>query len=279
MKRLGLSAVLFFCFFVPCQAQTTQAGSLPASLTAQLVHPVSLSVGATSFTDQFWVCASDSMHMAITLPGDGFVPTLITPSGASIVWDSNSALASCVKIPIQKDELNPVLGYAYHFTLSSPGNGRWTLNAQSGTPVQQAWAGVLSADFVSNVNAGLFAAKQQAVLGQSVAVSMAVVEGSAMRYDIQYDAKLYRSGDSASLAQAVTFASVPSTQGGNPTLVAMLQPSQPGSYNLIVNITGTTASGPFERSVATGFFIYPQKAKLTGQFTQRMEISFPESPK
>lgn len=250
----------------------------PVSMCAQVVRPFQMTSGSTQFTDHLWVASSDSMHLSVFLPTSDFSLTLVSPSGVTTLWDPTSTAVSCRKVTVQQEAQSPILGYAYHFTFPSPANGNWVLTANTPTVLISDWKGLLTADFVSDINAAIFLTTQKTFLGQSVTASLAVVEGATMLNNYQYEAKLYRAGDLVSSAPTVTFENTPSTQGGPSTMTATLTPAQAGDYTLVVNIGGTSTAGTFARTATAGFTIFPQKAKLTGQINQRLKISFPKPP-
>lgn len=250
----------------------------PLPLVAQVVHQIDIPSGASSVGDSFWVCESRSLHLAVLMPSDGCPINLTAPDGTVIAWDPTSTTVSCFQFLVQPDASLPPIAYAYHFILNNPANGQWRLDIHTPAPVITDWNGLMTADFVSDLGIGLFSTSDKVMVGASVSVSLAVMDGSTPITSYQLIAKLYREGGLPSETQAVSFAPMTDPASGSVTPVASLTPSQPGTYDLIVVVMGTTAAGSFERLATSSFIAYSPNATLSGPITQRIELSFPKLP-
>jgi hypothetical protein len=192
-------------------------------------------------------------------------------------WDLSTTSYSCLVQAIQTDPKGSILGYVYHFVVPSPANGSWTLQATPATALASPWQSLLNVDFVSSLGGGLFLTAQRTTVGTPISASLIVMDGPNVLSGFNIVATLIPQGN-PSAAQPVTFSPITNPQSGNTTLVAPFTPTTPGTYSLTVAITGTTAEGPYERDLGATISVYPKNATLTGQITQRVDISFPPTP-
>jgi hypothetical protein len=276
--KLLKTGVHFIIWIVWVFCTPVFAENISASLCAQIIHINKLSTESTAFSDCFYVSKSSSMHLSILLPVGSFNISLTSPSNQVIPWNPASTAISCDQVTVQPDPQGPIIANTYHFTIGAPADGVWTLSVQAAVPLTMDWeCGIVNIDFDSEINAGVCLLTHETTIGNALSASLIVLDGMTQLYNCKYDVRLFCDGSPVILAQPIIFTSNQSLSGGDPTLIATFKPPRPGTYNLIVNIKGMTTVGGFERTVATGFIVYPQNAKLTGSFTQREELCFPDS--
>jgi hypothetical protein len=252
-----------------------QSPSLP--LSAQIIQNLIMPTGSSGLVSSFNACESQSMHLAVLLPDNTYQPIMVGPSGVSYPWNINATGYSCMMLPIQPDPHGAILGYAYHFVIPSPANGQWGFQAIPVTALTSPWQSLVSIDFVSSLGGGLFLTAQKTTVGTPISASLIVMDGPNVLSGFNIVATLTPQGN-PSAAQPVTFSPITNPKNGNTTLVAQVTPTTPGMYSLTVVITGTTSAGAYERDLATTISVYPKNATLTGQITQRVDISFPPPP-
>jgi hypothetical protein len=256
---------------------TLAAQSLASPLQAQIIQAPIMPVGNSGLVSSFPVCESQSMHLAVFLPDGTYQPSLSGPGGVVLPWNLSATAYSCLMQAVQPNLNSPVLGYVYHFVVPSPANGQWSIQASPGTALASPWQSLLNVDFVSTLGGGLFLTAQKVTVGTSVSASLIVMDGPTVVTGFNCVATLTLNGN-PSAAQPVTFSPITNPQSGNTTLVAQFTPTTPGVYSLTVAITGTTTAGTYERDLGATINVYPKNATLTGQITQRVDISFPATP-
>lgn len=268
-----LRVFTFFCNI----AMIVNGQAPPVPLGAQIFANPVIPIGSSGIQYGFPVCKSQSMHLGVFLPDGTYSPSLSGPGGAMFPWNLSAIGYSCLIQAVQPDPSGPVLGYAYHFLVPSPSNGKWSLQATPGTALASPWQSLLNVDFASSLGGGLFLTAQKVTAGTSVSASLIVMDGPVLLSGFSIVASLTPQANPLAV-QPVTFSPITDPQNGNTTLVAQFTPSSPGTYSLTVAVTGTTAAGPYERDLAAMINVYPKNATLTGQITQRVEVSFPSAP-
>lgn len=242
---------------------------------AQFTHNIRIPAGTASFSNAFWVAKSTSMHLSVLLPTNDYALKLLTPAGTLLAWDPASTTVQSILVPVQGSTQAQPCAYMYHFFLTSPMDGSWTIQASSPTLNPSDWNTFLSADFISSLNAAMAGTATDVVMGNPIALSFAVNDQGAARTDITYSGNLYLDMDPRSAPQAVTFRPVLDVATGAATFVAQVSPSTPGDYTAVAVITGANGAGSFERHASFRFTIRPATAKLTDTITQRIDLSYP----
>ena len=275
MKAIRYTLFLVLWPLALIRAQGTEPTTPAIPLTSVLVQSLEVPSGSSLLQHAFPVIKSDSMHVSVLLPPGDLAPSLVSPLGETLAWNLASNTYSCLVKPVQVDTNSPVLAQAYHFTLLNPADGIWTLRCAFRSALTTIWKGILNADFASDLGAGLFATVQEGVVGQPVAISLILMDGSSIVTGFQCEAQLTGGGGPP---MPLAFQPMTNPQTGNTTLVAQATPSNPGEYFAIAKLTGTLSGKPYERTAVAAFTFHAPKARITGQFSERLEVVFPSTP-
>lgn len=172
--------------------------------------------------------------------------------------------------------------YVYNFTIDNPAPGAWELRIDNAVASASVSGSYLQMLIHNPVAAYMTIAPLVIKTNGQATTALVVVDGTSKLTNVQITATLVKTGDPYFSPQSVQFADdgvgVDGTAGDG-TYSAALHLVNPGSYYVLAEITGTASTGQFRRTAGSPIKVLPPPAVLTGNVTQRLEISYPEPSK
>lgn len=242
------------------------------------IIPVVINSGSQPTQITFWIDANDSVAFALGSTRKDHHLIYTDPNGQ--LWDTAAPPTDALIAFIAPDPLvvPDAPGAVYNAVIDKPISGLWTLTIQSSSTLPNSLSTHLQVIYQNRVAAYMTAAKTSVVTGQSLLVTMALIDGGIKQNSIQVTATLTKPND-------LTFAPVTMTfldDGNNGdflandgTFLSIIQADAPGDYFLQAQVEGTASTGRFHRTCGLGFKVVPKSASITGNFQVRPRVAPP----
>jgi hypothetical protein len=251
-----------------------------AALAAPIPAPsyARVPILASSEPTAFWVDATDSV--VFVLPSARADLRLIYTDPLGQVWDTAAPTMEATEgwEPPDPTLLPGEAGTLYHAGIDKPATGRWTLAIQM-PPPEEVLKTQLVVFYKNRVSAAMTVPKATLVSGQSLNVTLTLMDGTAKVQGLQVTSLLLKTDEPVFPAKAVAFYDDgthgdPKAKDGSYTL--MLPAEITGTFHIETTVEGTASTGHCQRSCGLDFKVVAQAARLTGNVVQHLRAGTPE---
>lgn len=269
LKIKGILAIVFFISGLTAQNSSSADGQ---ALGFSII-PLVINSGSQPTQINFWVDANQSVAFSLGSTRKDHHLIYTDPNGH--LWDTAALSTDSLIAFVSPDPLvvPDAPGAVYNAVVDTPVSGQWTLTIQSSSLLPSSVSTHLQVIYQNKVAAFMTAAKTSLISGQSLPVTMALIDGSLKPKNIQITATLTKPDDPTFLPATVTFLD----DGANGDLLAndgtflsTIQAGAPGNYFLQAQVEGTASTGQFHRTCGLAFKVAPRTARIVGTFKERV---------
>lgn len=219
----------------------------------------------------FWV--DDNMAVRFSLGSVRRDLRLIFKDPQGMLWD----IAAPSSDTPQADPGST--GTTYQTIIDRPAPGRWNVTVLAPEPLDMPVRTSLEIEFRNGVRAKLAAPKKILVMGDSMPVTLELLDNGRRIRDLRPTVLLTRPGEAGDVPAFVAFRDDggqgdPAAEDGIYT--ALLAAGAPGTFRLEAQVEASTSAGHSQRSCELTFKVVPKAARITGNITQRILVGTPE---
>jgi hypothetical protein len=267
LMRLIATMMLISALGLPLMAQTAvqEMAAIASSHDAFQLTPTAPAVVRPVVID-----ATSAFSVSLLAASRTLVVSVVAPDGTRYsVGDPASNNFESGFFPIDTVSTKP--GASYLISIMNPPPGTWTLEvsepAALGAPLE-----ILATTLLNNSTLlVLVGGDDDFPLGTDVRLALVAFEGLSKLSGLSIEARLFRPFDPSFTPIGVTFRDDgvgADETAGDRIYETFVNPIEPGTYQVQVNAIGTSSTGAFRRTAATGLRIVPHNAQITG-FTDR----------
>lgn len=227
--------------------------------------PISLELDSRNV---FWIDTNDAI--TFTLHADRRDLRLVFKDPKGMAWE----------IAAPSSGTEPALPQtAYGTTIERPVAGAWTLSVISSGPLLDYPITTLQITYANHIHARMSIPKQTFVIGESLPVSLELMDGMARVKNLRTTVTVTKLKDPTVLPTFVIF----HDDGSNGDRIAKdglytaaIPTEAPGRFRLEAQIEGTASTGHFHRTFELTFKVVPKAAHITGNISQRLLVGTPD---
>jgi hypothetical protein len=257
--------------------RTLAAGFTGLALSAFLgVSPQPMPKGFSSLRvslepesrNEFWIDANDAI--TLTLPANRRDLRLVFRDPKGTIWEI--AAPSAETEPTSDQTL-------YGTKIEHPAPGRWTLTVISPNPLPDNPVASLQIAYENQVYARMSVPKSTFVSGESLLVSLELMDGINRVKNLQATVTMVKLEDPTALPKFVTFlddGSHGDRIAKDGLYTAPLPTDVPGKFRLEAQIEGIASTGHVHRTFELTFKVVVKAARITGNINQRTLVGTPE---
>lgn len=270
IQRWITGALLIVSLGRPLHGQITDS---PAVATAMSVDAFQVPSGG-SVSRSIVVDATSTLSVSIVAASQTLSIVLRSPSGVRYTVGEASLNFSSAVVRIE-GSTKP--GASYLATIISPTSGTWTITVADTVSLVAPLDVVMTALFNNTTRLAVLGGGEEYPANVSVRIALAAFDRSSRLGSLTVTARLYRPSDPAVLPVAVSFRD-DGTGGdeiaGDRIYGTIVNPGQPGTYALKVDVNGTASTGVFRRSGAAELKIVSRDVQINGFSDQGFDDDF-----
>lgn len=263
-------AALAMLIMAVAAALSAQSSDREMATTAMSQDAFQLTPSAPSITRSILVDSTSAFSVSVLAASRTLTVDVVGPDHSRYAaGDPTTSTFEGGLFPI--DTAGTAPGQAYLMSISNPMTGTWTLEVSESATLTAPLDVISTAFFNNSTWLVLAGGGESFPVGANVRLALAGFDGTTKISPLSISAKIFRPFDPTFTPTTVAFHD--DGTGGDETAndgiyETLVNPGQPGTYQVQVDATGMSSTGAFKRSTATEVKIVPHNAQISG-FTDR----------
>jgi hypothetical protein len=258
-SRILFSSLVSIAIFAAAESSSAEE----MSATALIQDAFRLTTPA-AVTRNLIVDTTDAMSVRVLAASATLSVTLSPPGGPSYtIGMPNTSTFSSEITPIQL--VNGRRGASYLASITAPVRGNWTLSVRETANLNAPLEVIATVSLHNATQLVLAGGGDDFPAGNPIRLAAVMFDQSTKLSNVSLSGRLFRPFDPAFIPMAVVFRD-DGTNGdevaGDRIYQAMVNPVQPGSYQVQINATGVASTGSFRRTAATTLRVVPRNAEI-----------------